>query len=142
MTQDPLSATFSALADPTRRAILARLLQGEASVAELAAPFSMTPRAVSKHIGVLEAAGLVTRERDAQRRPSRIRAEPLVDVDTWLGSYRQLWLGRFGRLNARLVARREAAPEQPREQQGRAQQPAQKKGERHGLDQKSNKRSR
>jgi DNA-binding transcriptional ArsR family regulator len=137
-TQDPLSATFSALADPTRRAILARLLQGEASVAELAAPFSMTPRAVSKHIGVLEAAGLVTRERDAQRRPSRIRAEPLVDVDTWLGSYRQLWLGRFGRLNARLVARRGAA----HEQQGRAQQPTSKKGKRHGLDQKPSKHSR
>jgi DNA-binding transcriptional ArsR family regulator len=142
MTEDPLSATFSALADPTRRAILARLLEGDASVAELAAPFSMTARAVSKHIGVLEAAGLVTRERDAQRRPSRIRAEPLADVDAWLGSYRQLWLGRFGRLNARLVARRGAAKEQPHEPPGRAATPARRKGEQHGLDPKPNKRSR
>jgi DNA-binding transcriptional ArsR family regulator len=141
MTDDPLSVTFSALADPTRRAILARLLEGEASVAELAAPFSMTPRAVSKHIGVLEAAGLVTRQRDAQRRPSRIRAEPLVDVDAWLESYRQLWLGRFGRLNARLVARRDAARE-PREPQGGPSPAAQRKGEQHGLDQKPKKRSR
>ena len=103
MTHDQLSATFSALADPTRRAILARLLEGEASVNELAAPFRMTTRAVSKHIGVLEAAGLVTRGRDAQRRPSRIRAEPLLDVDAWLQSYRGLWNRRFRRLDARLA---------------------------------------
>lgn len=109
MTQDPLSATFAALADPTRRAILARLLEGEASVAELAAPFAMTVRAVSKHVGVLEAAGLVTRGRDAQRRPSRIRAEPLVDVDTWLGGYRRLWLSRFERLEAQLLAQKKNA---------------------------------
>ena len=103
MSHDSLSATFAALADPTRRAILARLMQGEASVAELAAPFEMTPRAVSKHIGVLESAGLVSRGRDAQRRPSRIRAEPLADVDEWLSGYRQLWMSRFERLNSRLV---------------------------------------
>src|ERR671910_2567389 len=120
MMHDQLSATFGALADPTRRAILERLMKGEASVGELAEPFRMTTRAVSKHIGVLEAAGLVTRERDAQRRPSRIRAEPLAQVDTWLGSYRQLWLGRFERLNARLSARREAASDEPREQHGRS----------------------
>ncbi|MCY1054875.1 MULTISPECIES: metalloregulator ArsR/SmtB family transcription factor [Nannocystis] len=102
MTRDPLSLTFAALADPTRRAILDRLRAGEASVAELAEPFQMTPRAVSKHIGVLEAAGLVTRGRDAQRRPSRIRAEPLADVDRWLESYRQLWNRRFDRLDERL----------------------------------------
>jgi DNA-binding transcriptional ArsR family regulator len=123
VTQDTLSATFAALADPTRRAILARLLEGEASVTELAVPFSMTARAVSKHVGVLEAAGLVTRGRDAQRRPSRIRAEPLADIDAWLGDYRRLWLGRFERLNTRLQA--------------------QQKGDPHGLDQKRrNKRSR
>jgi DNA-binding transcriptional ArsR family regulator len=103
MAHDQLSATFAALADPTRRAILARLLEGEASVSELAEPFHMTTRAVSKHIGVLEAAGLVTRGRDAQRRPSRIRAEPLVDVDAWLQGYRRLWKSRFQRLDERLA---------------------------------------
>jgi DNA-binding transcriptional ArsR family regulator len=98
MTRDTLSATFAALADPTRRAILARLLEGEASVAELAEPFKMTTRAVSKHIGVLESAGLVSRGRDAQRRPSRIRAEPLANVDAWLNDYRRLWNKRFDRM--------------------------------------------
>lgn len=82
---------------------MARLMQGEASVAELAAPFEMTPRAVSKHIRVLESAGLVSRGRDAQRRPSQIRAEPLADVDEWLSAYRQLWMSRFERLNSHLV---------------------------------------
>jgi DNA-binding transcriptional ArsR family regulator len=103
VAHDHLSSTFAALADPTRRAILARLLKGGASVAELAEPFQMTTRAVSKHIGVLESAGLVTRSRDAQRRPSRIRAEPLVDIDTWLQSYRRLWTSRFQRLDQRLA---------------------------------------
>lgn len=99
---DRLSATFGALADPTRRAILERLMFGEASVGELAEPFRMTTRAVSKHISVLEAAGLVTRVRDAQRRPSRIRAEPLAEVDEWLQAYRSLWAGRFQRLGESL----------------------------------------
>ena len=103
MAYDQLSATFAALADPTRRAILARLLEGEASVAELAAPFRMTTRAVSRHVGVLEAAGLVTRSRNAQQRPSRIRAEPLADVESWLQSYRHLWNRRFQRLDERLA---------------------------------------
>ncbi|PXY22172.1 ArsR/SmtB family transcription factor [Prauserella muralis] len=103
MAGDTLSAAFAALADPTRRAILDRLREGEASVAELAEPFAMTPRAVSKHVAVLEAAGLVTRGRAAQRRPSRIRVEPLADIDDWLHSYRQLWQGRFDRLDARLA---------------------------------------
>jgi len=103
VTHDQLRATFAALADPTRRAILQRLLSGEASVAQLAEPFEMTMRAVSKHIGVLEAAGLVTRSRDAQRRPSRIRAEPLAEVDMWLESYRRLWHRRFRRLDERLA---------------------------------------
>jgi len=102
MQQDTLSLTFAALADPTRRAILARLRQGDASVAELAEPFDMTVRAVSKHVGVLEAAGLVTRGRDAQRRPSRIRAEPLAAVDEWLDDYRALWNARFDKLEKRL----------------------------------------
>ncbi|GGO69290.1 ArsR/SmtB family transcription factor [Nonomuraea cavernae] len=104
---DTLSTVFAALADPTRRAILARLLDGDASVTELAEPFAMTPRAVSKHIAVLESAGLVTRARDAQRRPSRIRVEPLVDVDAWLDSYRQVWQDRFDRLDERLTRPRE-----------------------------------
>ena len=103
MTHDQLSTTFAALADPTRRAILERLLKGEASVGELAEPFHMTTRAVSKHIGVLQAAGLVTRGRDAQRRPSRIRAEPLAEVDAWLENYRRLWHSRFRRLDKRLA---------------------------------------
>jgi DNA-binding transcriptional ArsR family regulator len=103
MSRDMLSAAFAALADPTRRAILDRLLVGDASVAELAEPFEMTPRAVSKHVAVLEAAGLLTRGRDAQRRPSRIRAEPLADIDSWLGSYRRLWEDRFDQLAERLA---------------------------------------
>ncbi|MDH2425350.1 metalloregulator ArsR/SmtB family transcription factor [Sphaerisporangium sp. TRM90804] len=107
MESDPLSAAFAALADPTRRAILARLRNGDASVAELAEPFAMTPRAVSKHIAVLEAAGLVTRGRDAQRRPSRLRVQPLADIDEWLDSYRRLWQERFDRLDGRLARLRE-----------------------------------
>lgn len=103
-SRDRLSAIFGALADPTRRAILKRLMSGEAPVSELAEPFRMTTRAVSKHIAVLEAAGLVTRVRDAQRRPSRIRAEPLAEIDEWLQAYRSLWAGRFQRLGARLQA--------------------------------------
>ena len=99
---DRLSATFGALADPTWRAILRRLLGGEASVGELAEPFRMTTRAVSKHIAVLEDAGLVTRVRDGQRRPSRIRAQPLMEMDQWLQAYRSLWAGRFQRLGERL----------------------------------------
>jgi DNA-binding transcriptional ArsR family regulator len=95
---DRLSLTFNALADPTRRAILHRLVKGQASVGELAEPFDMSTRAISKHIAVLEAAGLVTRARDAQRRPSRIRAQPLVVVDEWLKVYRFLWVDRFQRL--------------------------------------------
>jgi DNA-binding transcriptional ArsR family regulator len=95
---DRLSLTFNALADPTRRAILQRLLKGQASVGELAEPFDMSTRAISKHIAILEAAGLVTRARDAQRRPSRILAQPLVEIDEWLKVYRCLWVDRFQRL--------------------------------------------
>ena len=89
MAVDVLSETFSALADPTRRAILARLADGEATVNELAAPFPVSLQAVSKHLQVLERAGLITRGKDAQRRPCRLRATPLGDVNQWLKDYRQ-----------------------------------------------------
>src|SRR5260370_22080191 len=90
-----LGTTFRALADPTRRAILARLALGDASVGELATPFDMSVRAVSKHIGVLEKAGLITRERDAQRRLSRLRLAPLQEAGDWLSSYRRTWDARL-----------------------------------------------
>ena len=91
MTDDMLSTTFSALADPTRRAILARLSEGEATVGELAAPFDMTFAAVSKHLRVLEAAGLVTRGREAQYRPARLDARPLAAASQWIGDYARFW---------------------------------------------------
>lgn len=98
MPPDRLSATFSALADPTRRAILARLALGETSVSELAEPFDMSLPAVSKHLKVLEHAGLISRSREAQWRPCRIEPEALIGVDSWLEDYRQLWNERFDRL--------------------------------------------
>jgi DNA-binding transcriptional ArsR family regulator len=97
-----LDATFTALADPTRRAILARLAGGEASVLELTKPFAMSQPAISKHLKVLERAGLITRGRDAQRRPCRIEGKPLADVSGWLESYRQIWEANFQRLDALL----------------------------------------
>lgn len=100
MATDRLSQTFAALADPTRRAILARLSQGEASVNELAAPFQMSLPAVSKHLKVLETAGLISRGRDAQYRPARLQAAPLQDVTEWLDRYRQFWEASFERLDA------------------------------------------
>jgi DNA-binding transcriptional ArsR family regulator len=99
MTADRLSDTFSALADPTRRAILARLVTGEASVTELAAPFQMTMPAVSKHLKVLERAGLIARGREAQWRPCRIEGEPLRDVAEWMEPYRRFWDESFERLD-------------------------------------------
>jgi DNA-binding transcriptional ArsR family regulator len=102
MTTDLLDATFSALADPTRRAILARLAKGEASVAELAEPFDMSQPAISKHLKVLERAGLVSRHRDAQRRPCRLVAAPLAEANEWLERYREIWEGNFQRLDALL----------------------------------------
>ena len=96
---DRLSATFSALADPTRRAILARLALGETSVSKLAAPFEMSLPAISKHIKVLERAGLITRGRDAQMRPCKIEASALIGVDDWLTEYRKLWEARLDRLD-------------------------------------------
>ena len=100
---DRLDSTFAALSDPTRRAILARLMSGEASVTELAAPFSMSQPAISKHLKVLERAGLVSRGRDAQRRPARLEAEPLAEATGWLEGYRRVWEGRFTRLDALLA---------------------------------------
>jgi DNA-binding transcriptional ArsR family regulator len=94
-----LDATFAALADPTRLAILARLAQGEASVLNLAEPFAMSQPAISKHLKVLERAGLVSRGRDAQRRPRRLEARPLRDATQWLENYRQFWEAQFGRLD-------------------------------------------
>jgi DNA-binding transcriptional ArsR family regulator len=97
-----LDATFAALADPTRRAILARLTKGEASVTDLAEPFVMSQPAISKHLKVLERAGLISRGRDAQRRPRRLEARPLRDATQWLESYRQFWEARFQRLDSLL----------------------------------------
>jgi DNA-binding transcriptional ArsR family regulator len=94
-----LNATFAALADPTRRAILARLATGEASVLELAKPFAMSQPAISKHLKVLERAGLISRGRDAQRRPCRIEAQPLAEADEWLENYRRIWEVNFARLD-------------------------------------------
>ena len=95
-----LNATFAALADPTRRAILARLRSGEASVNELARPFSMSQPAISKHLRVLERAGLISRGQDAQRRPRRIEARRLAEATQWLENYRRIWEGNFRRLDA------------------------------------------
>lgn len=100
MTTDRLSQTFAALADPTRRAILARLSLGETSVSELAEPFEMSLPAVSKHLKVLEHAGLIARAREAQWRPARLEAGPLKDVSDWLEKYRQFWEASFDRLDA------------------------------------------
>ena len=102
MPTDRLSATFAALADPTRRAILARLASGEASVSELAEPFAMSQPAISKHLKVLEQAGLISRGRDAQCRPRRLEAKPLREASGWLETYREFWEGSFQRLDALL----------------------------------------
>jgi len=99
---DRLDATFAALADPTRRAILARLTAGAASVTELAKPFAMSQPAISKHVKVLERAGLISRGRDAQRRPCRIEGKPLAEANSWLQRYRDVWEGNFQRLDALL----------------------------------------
>src|SRR6266576_338668 len=102
VTPRHLDATFAALADPTRRAILARLATGEASVTELAAPFKMSQPAISKHLKVLERAGLISRGRDAQRRPRRLEAKPLAEATKWLERYREYWEGNYQRLDALL----------------------------------------
>jgi DNA-binding transcriptional ArsR family regulator len=100
---DPLTLTLSALADPTRRAILARLAHGDATVNELAAPFDISLPAVSRHLKVLETAGLISRGREAQWRPCRLEAGPLKEVDHWLGRYRRLWEESFDRMDAYLA---------------------------------------
>jgi DNA-binding transcriptional ArsR family regulator len=102
VASETLDATFAALADPTRRAILARLATGDATVTELAAPFAMSQPAVSKHLRVLERAGLVSRSRDAQRRPCRLVAEPLRTATDWLADYRDYWETSYQRLDALL----------------------------------------
>ncbi len=119
-SSDQLSQTFAALADPTRRAILARLVDGEATVTELAEPFSISLPAISKHLKVLERAGLISRGREAQWRPCRLELQALEEVDAWLAEYRRLWEERFDRLGEYLeslqqpsasVAEVEVAPE-------------------------------
>ena len=117
---DALSTTLAALADPTRRAILARLAGGQATVTELAAPFAMSMPAVSRHLKVLEHAGLITRGREAQWRPCRIKAAPLKDVADWVGYYQEFWTQSLDRLDAYL-------------------QKVQKKGKRHGRGKSSSK---
>lgn len=102
MTSDALDATFAALADPTRRAIVARLASGEASVMELAEPFAMSQPAISKHLKVLERAGLISRGQDAQRRPRRLEAKPLADATEWIERYRRILESNFQRLDALL----------------------------------------
>jgi DNA-binding transcriptional ArsR family regulator len=98
-TSQRLDATFAALADPTRRAILARLAAGEASVLDIAKPFAMSQPAISKHLKVLERAGLISESRDAQRRPRRLEAKPLAEATGWLEGYRQFWEASFQRLD-------------------------------------------
>ena len=102
LTAERLDSTFAALADPTRRAILARLASGQASVTELAAPVGMSQPAISKHLKVLERAGLISRGRDAQRRPSRLEAKPLAEATAWLVGYRRFWEDSFQNLDALL----------------------------------------
>ncbi|MCF6476065.1 winged helix-turn-helix transcriptional regulator [Nonomuraea sp. MG754425] len=107
MPDDPLSLTFAALADPTRRAILARLAEGEATVNQLAEPFEMSLQAVSKHLKVLERAGLISRGRDAQWRPCRLETAPLETASEWIDRYREHWSGRFDRLEREIRRIRE-----------------------------------
>jgi DNA-binding transcriptional ArsR family regulator len=108
-----LDATFAALADPTRRAILARLAAGDATVMELARPFKMSQPAISKHIKVLERAGLVSRGRDAQKRPCHLEAKPLAEASEWLETYRRFWEGNFQRLDE-LLGELQAQSKKPR----------------------------
>jgi DNA-binding transcriptional ArsR family regulator len=121
---DRLSTTLSALADPTRRAILARLMLGEIAVGELAEPFDMTPPAISKHLKVLERAGLIARGREAQRRPCRLEAAPLREVSEWVAAYRQFWEQRLDRLEAYLQKAQATASSR--------KSPRRRKGKTHG----------
>src|SRR5581483_6684198 len=119
-TKTPLDATFAALADPTRRAILARLARGEASVGELAEPFAMTQPAISKHLKMLERAGLITVGQDAQRRPRRLEGRPLAEATAWLEQYRARWEASFQRLDNLLEEMQRAAPAAKRSRRRRA----------------------
>jgi len=119
MATDHLSTTFAALADPTRRAILARLASGECSVTELAEPFDMSMPAVSKHLRVLERAGLIARGREAQWRPCRLEAAPLKDVADWTERYREIWEQRFDRLEAYLQELKVKERKHGRKQRGK-----------------------
>ena len=113
-TAASLDTTFAALADPTRRAILARLSRGDASVTDLAAPFAMSQPAISRHLKVLERAGLVSRRRDAQRRPVHLEARPLAEATGWLEDYRQFWERRFAKLDTLLDELKAAQAPRPR----------------------------
>lgn len=115
MAADPLTSTFAALADPTRRAILARLADGEATVLELAEPFDISLPAISRHLKVLETAGLISRGRDAQWRPCRIETGALEQVDGWVATYRRLWTGKFDRMDAYLAEIQKGKPNGPRQ---------------------------
>ena len=115
MSPDQLSTIFAALADPTRRAILARLAQGEASVKQLAEPFAISPPAVTKHLKVLQRAGLITQGRQAQWRPCRLEAAPLKDVADWLEDYRRFWDQSFERLDEYLIELQEKEQKHDRE---------------------------
>jgi len=126
ITSDRLDATFLALADPTRRAILARLASGEATVTELAEPFAMSQPAVSKHLKVLERAGLISVGQDAQRRPRRLEGKPLAEVSAWLEQYRVAWEASFERLDGLLAELQQHAP--PRSRRRRHGAPRQKRG--------------
>ena len=128
-TTDPLSVTLSALADPTRRAILARLSRGAATVNELAEPFEISLPAISRHLKVLEGAGLISRGREAQWRPCRLEAEPLKQLDGWLGRYRKFWEGSFDRMDAYLaqITQTQSKPDQNKPGQNRQ---GEKKGKR------------
>ncbi len=111
MQADPLTATFSALADPTRRAILDRLSHGEATVLELAEPFAISLPAISRHLKVLEQAGLISRGREAQWRPCRLETEALERVDGWVGQYRRIWESKFDRMDAYIAALTKGEPD-------------------------------
>jgi DNA-binding transcriptional ArsR family regulator len=125
MADDPLSTTFAALADPTRRALLARLAKGEATVNELAEPFDLSLQAVSKHLKVLERAGLISRGRDAQYRPCRLEAAPLDDAVDWIEQNRRIWTERFDQLSEHLRTIQQAprAPNGRREPQRSRKEP-------------------
>ncbi len=118
MSSDPLSATFAALADPTRRAIIARLARGETTVTELSKPFDMSGPAISKHLKVLENAGLITRSREAQWRPCKIEPQALKSLDEWLDQYRQFWEQRLDRLEDYLRELQGLPPQRPKGPRG------------------------